>query len=312
MRVAVLISGRGSNMKALAQGAAGYEVVLVASNNPLAPGLAWARDQAIPTWAWDSRKIPKASWEEALDRSLEDHCVGTIALAGFMRILSPEFTRKWSGRIVNIHPSLLPKYKGLHTHARALAAGDTEAGCTVHVVTEGLDDGPVLGQLRVAILPGDDEAKLAARVLVAEHQLYSRTLAAFVSQPFDAAFLREKVRALALALPETEDRPSHGSPGWKVAGKSGKYFAYFSERHHGEEHIALLVKTSGPDELAALVERDPEGYYRPAYYGASGWVGIILDRPGVDWDSVAAWLERSWRSVAPARLTRMMQAAEEF
>ncbi len=182
MRVAVLISGRGSNMKALAQGAAGYEVVLVASNNPLAPGLAWARDQAIPTWAWDSRKIPKASWEEALDRSLEDHCVGTIALAGFMRILSPEFTRKWSGRIVNIHPSLLPKYRGLDTHRRAIEAGDTVSGCSVHLVTEELDSGEVLAQAEVPIVEGETESTLEARVLEAEHRLYPRALAEFVKR----------------------------------------------------------------------------------------------------------------------------------
>jgi formyltetrahydrofolate-dependent phosphoribosylglycinamide formyltransferase len=104
-----------------------------------------------------------------------------IALAGYMRILSPEFVSRWEGRMLNIHPSLLPKYKGLHTHDRAIAAGDTHGGCTVHLVTAELDDGPVLGQTPVAIIPGDTGDTLAARVLFAEHQLYSRVLAAYVT-----------------------------------------------------------------------------------------------------------------------------------
>ncbi|HWI77242.1 MAG TPA: phosphoribosylglycinamide formyltransferase [Sphingomicrobium sp.] len=181
-RVAVLISGRGSNMKAIVEQANGYEVVLVASNKPLAPGLAWARAQAIPTWTWDSRGVEKATWEAALQQSLEDHRIGTIALAGFMRILSPEFTRKWAGRILNIHPSLLPKYRGLDTHKRAIEAGDTVGGCSVHVVTEELDSGEILAQAEVPIIPNDSEAMLEARVLEAEHRLYPKALAEFVAQ----------------------------------------------------------------------------------------------------------------------------------
>lgn len=181
-RVAVLISGRGSNMRALAENADGYEVVLVASNAPLAAGLEWARDQAIPTWTWDSRGIEKSVWEKALRQALDDHRVGTIALAGFMRILSAEFTREWAGRIVNIHPSLLPKYRGLDTHSRAIAAGDRVSGCSVHLVTEELDAGDVLGQVEVPILPDDTEATLEARVLEAEHRLYPKALAEFVSR----------------------------------------------------------------------------------------------------------------------------------
>lgn len=180
-RVAVLISGRGSNMKALVERASGYEVVLVASNNPLAPGLEWARNQAIPTWTWDSRGIDKAAWEAALDQSLTDHRVGTIALAGFMRILTGEFTARWSGRIVNIHPSLLPKYRGLDTHARAIAAGDSVSGCSVHLVTEELDSGDVLAQFEVPVLPGDTAETLEARVLAAEHELYPKALSEFVA-----------------------------------------------------------------------------------------------------------------------------------
>lgn len=181
-RVAVLISGRGSNMKAIVEQANGYDVALVASNKPLAPGLAWARNQAIPTWTWDSRGIDKESWEAALDQSLKDHRIGTIALAGFMRILSPEFTREWSGRILNIHPSLLPKYRGLDTHRRAIEAGDEISGCSVHLVTEELDSGEILAQAEVPIMAGDTKAALEARVLEAEHRLYPRALAEFVAR----------------------------------------------------------------------------------------------------------------------------------
>jgi phosphoribosylglycinamide formyltransferase-1 len=181
-RVAVLISGRGSNLKALVEKANGYEVVLVASNKPLAPGLAWARERAIPTWTWDSRGMVKSAWEAALEQSLVDHRIGTIALAGFMRILSPEFTRRWSGRILNIHPSLLPKYRGLDTHKRAIEAGDAVSGCSVHLVTKELDSGDVLGQAEVPILKGDTESTLEARVLEMEHQLYPNTLAEFVAR----------------------------------------------------------------------------------------------------------------------------------
>jgi len=171
-RVAVLISGRGSNLRALVEHASCYEVVLVASNNPFSAGLDWARMQALlPTWTWDSKGVDTGEWHAALSRVLDDHRVGTIALAGFMRILSPAFVREWAGRIVNIHPSLLPKYRGLATHARALAAGDTVSGCSVHLVTEELDAGDVLGSAEVPILPDDDAASLEARVLEAEHKL---------------------------------------------------------------------------------------------------------------------------------------------
>lgn len=179
-RVAVLISGRGSNMKSLVEQADGYEVVLVASNKPLAPGLEWARDRAIPTWTWDSQGIDKAVWEGALDRSLTDHRIGTIALAGFMRILSPEFIARWSGRILNVHPSLLPKYRGLDTHRRAIEAGDQVGGCSVHLVTEEVDAGDVIATAEVPISAGDTAAELEARVLEAEHKLYPRALAGFI------------------------------------------------------------------------------------------------------------------------------------
>lgn len=179
-RVAVLISGRGSNMRALVERAAGYEVVLVASNKPEAPGLAWADRLDIPTWSLDSRGIDKPQWEAALDEVLAQHRVGTIALAGFMRLLSAEFTRRWAGRILNIHPSLLPKYRGLDTHKRALEAGDAVSGCSVHVVTDELDAGEVVAQAEVPILAGDNVETLEARVLEAEHGLYPEALARFI------------------------------------------------------------------------------------------------------------------------------------
>ena len=181
-RVAILISGRGSNMKALIERASGYEVVVVASNKPQAAGLDYARGIAgLPTWTWDSKGVPRDAFEAALDRALRDHRVGTVALAGFMRVLSGRFVEQWSGRIVNIHPSLLPKYPGLDTHARAISAGDTVAGCSVHVVTEEVDAGDVIAQAEVPIGPGDDAAALEQRVLEAEHRLYAQALAEFVN-----------------------------------------------------------------------------------------------------------------------------------
>lgn len=181
-RVAVLISGRGSNMKALVEKAQGYAVVLVASNKPQAAGLDWARERGLPTWTWDSRGIERERFDAALSRALEDHRIGTIALAGYMRLLSTAFVERWRGRIVNIHPSLLPKYRGLDTHNRALAAGDTASGCSVHLVTEELDAGEVLGSAEVPIEPGDDAASLEARILEAEHRLYPEMLAKFVQR----------------------------------------------------------------------------------------------------------------------------------
>ncbi len=176
-RVAVLISGRGSNLRQLVEQADSYAVVLVASDRPDAAGLAWAAERGIPTFTGDAKAFGKAAWEDALNAALARADVEAIALAGYMRLLSGSFVSRWRGRIVNIHPSLLPKYKGLDTHARALAAGDAEAGCSVHLVTEDLDAGTVLGQARVPILPGDTPETLAARVLAEEHRLYPRVLA---------------------------------------------------------------------------------------------------------------------------------------
>ena len=183
VRVGILISGRGSNMAALVEAARAddcpYRIVLVASDNPAAHGLTYAAEAGIATLAAPGKRTER---EAAFDRALRDAGVAVIALAGYMRLLSDDFVAKWRGRIVNIHPSLLPRHKGLDTHARAIAAGDAEAGCSVHVVTEELDAGEVLGQARVAIRPGDTPETLAARVLMEEHRLYPRVLADFVAR----------------------------------------------------------------------------------------------------------------------------------
>ena len=170
-RVGILISGRGSNMRALVENAATYDVALVASNKTDAPGLAWGRSRGLATWARDSKGVDREEFDRHLSDALNQHGIGTIALAGFMRILSPWFVNEWSGRIVNIHPSLLPKYRGLDTHSRALHAGDAVSGCSVHIVTEELDAGEVLGQAEVPIEADDTPSTLEQRVLAAEHLL---------------------------------------------------------------------------------------------------------------------------------------------
>lgn len=181
--VAVLISGAGSNMAALIDAGQApdspFKVVLVVSNNPDAGGLDIAAGKGVTTLAIDHRPFGKDrdGHEKRIDAALGDHGVEVVALAGYMRLLTPWLVGRWSGRMLNIHPSLLPKYPGLDTHARAIAAGDAEAGCTVHLVTEGVDEGPILAQSRVPILPDDTPATLAQRVLVAEHALYPRSLA---------------------------------------------------------------------------------------------------------------------------------------
>ena len=185
-RVAILISGGGSNMVALARSMTGdhpARPVLVLSNDPDAGGLARAREFGIPAVAVDHRPYgrDRAGFESALQLALAPHAPDIICLAGFMRILTPGFVAAWQGRMLNIHPSLLPLYPGLHTHARALANGDRDHGCTVHEVTAELDHGPILGQARVPVLPGDTPDSLAARVLVQEHLLYPAVLRRFAS-----------------------------------------------------------------------------------------------------------------------------------
>ena len=186
LRVAILISGGGSNMKALARSMRGDHPArpcLVLSNVPGAGGLAKAEGLGIATAVVDHRPFAgdRAAFEAALHRSLSDHAPDILCLAGFMRILTSDFVSGWEGRILNIHPSLLPRYKGLHTHARAIEAGDAEAGCTVHQVTDALDDGPILGQARVPLLPGDTPERLAERILPMEHALYPMVLRRFAS-----------------------------------------------------------------------------------------------------------------------------------
>jgi phosphoribosylglycinamide formyltransferase-1 len=184
IRVAILISGGGSNMRALCDSMTGdhpARPVMVASNDPAAPGLAHAAGRGIAVAAVDHRPFghDRAGFEAALLAALEPARPDILCLAGFMRILTPAFVARFAGRMLNIHPSLLPRYPGLHTHARALAHGDAEAGCTVHEVTADLDAGPILGQARVPVLPGDDAAALAARVLAMEHRLYPAVLRRF-------------------------------------------------------------------------------------------------------------------------------------
>ena len=170
-------------MMALVEAAdAPYAIALVASDKPEAPGLAWAAAHGIPTFAHSPKGIPKAEYETAIDAALSAANVEVVALAGYMRLLSDDFVARWRGRILNIHPSLLPRYKGLDTHARAIAAGDDVAGCSVHLVTEELDGGEILGQAEVHVLPGDTPDALAARVLAAEHRLYPQVLAEFCAR----------------------------------------------------------------------------------------------------------------------------------
>lgn len=185
-KVAILISGGGSNMVSLAKSMVGDHPgrpCLVLSNLPTAGGLQKAADMGIPTAVVDHRsfKGDREVFEEELISVIDAYAPDAIALAGFMRILTPKFITHYAGRMLNIHPSLLPKYKGLHTHQRAIEAGDAEGGCSVHEVTAELDDGPILGQARVPILPGDTPDDLAARVLVQEHRLYPAVLRRFLA-----------------------------------------------------------------------------------------------------------------------------------
>ncbi|MCF2514025.1 phosphoribosylglycinamide formyltransferase [Sphingomonas sp. G124] len=315
-RVAVLISGRGSNMAALIYAARAddcpYEVAVVASDKPDAPGLVLAEAEGVPIARLPSAK-DKTQFFAGLQSALEAAGVDLVALAGFMRIIPDDFLARWEGRIVNIHPSLLPRHKGLKPHQACLDAGERITGATVHLVTAELDSGETLGQVQVAVLPGDTPDTLAERVLVAEHQLYPRILGQYLGRTRDFDWISNKVGELALTLPESRYQTSHGSPGWKVGSQSSsKFFAIMWNRHHGEESVGVLVKCSGQDEMAQLIEAEPDLYFRPAYYGPSDWIGIRLDRPRVDWDHVMNWLQRSWQAMAPARLTKMIRIANEF
>ncbi|MXO58308.1 phosphoribosylglycinamide formyltransferase [Altererythrobacter salegens] len=312
-RVAVMISGSGTTMSSLLFQSrlpgCPYEIVLVASNVPEARGLQIAAAEGIATFAHPHKGLEREAHEAIMHDALKASGAEYIALAGYMRVLTESFVDKWAGRMVNTHPSLLPKFKGLHTHERAIEAGESHGGCSVHVVVPELDAGPLLGQVAVHILPDDTPETLGARVLMAEYQLYPRCLADYVSRESDPEWLAEKVRERALALPEADEVNSHGMPCFGIV--KGKKFAYVSLDHHGDGKTALLVKISGPDEQAQLIDMDEERYYRPAYFG-DGWVGIRLDLGDTDWDGIAEWLHRSWRSVAPKRLTALIDAAEAF
>jgi formyltetrahydrofolate-dependent phosphoribosylglycinamide formyltransferase len=185
-RVAILISGRGSNMAALIKAAKApdypAEIALVISNRADAPGLDIARSLGVVARAIPGKPFgqDREAHEKAIDAALAAEQIHVVCLAGYMRLLTPYFVGRWAGRMLNIHPSLLPAYPGLDTHARVLAAGETTHGCTVHLVTETMDEGPILAQAEVLVLPGDTEDALAARVLAREHAIYPAALAAFV------------------------------------------------------------------------------------------------------------------------------------
>jgi len=184
--IVVLISGTGSNLQAIAaqvaNGTLPVEIRAVISDKPEARGLAWAAAQGIPTVTLLPRDYPdRAAFDRALADAVARFAPGLVVLAGFMRILGDDFVDRYAGRLVNIHPSLLPKYRGLHTHRRALEAGDREHGATVPFVTRELDGGPVVLQARVPVRDGDDEATLAARVLEQEHMIYPECIGWFAA-----------------------------------------------------------------------------------------------------------------------------------
>ena len=203
-RVAILASGRGSNMAALLDAAAHpafpARIALVLSNEPGAPALAHAADAGVPALAVPHRPFgrDREAHERAMDATLAEHGTDLVCLAGYMRLLTPWFVERWAGRMLNIHPSLLPAFPGLHTHERALAAGCRVHGCTVHLVTPVMDEGPILAQAAIPVLPGDTADTLAARVLAQEHRLYPAALATFIT---GEATLPEPGAALLNPLP---------------------------------------------------------------------------------------------------------------
>lgn len=186
VRVGVLVSGRGTNMVALSEykrrEARSYDIALVASNVPEARGLVVAKRLGIPTWSRSHKGMEREEFDHLLDLALRERDVEVVALAGYMRLLSPEFIRAREGRILNIHPSLLPAYRGLDTHRRALEAGEIWVGCSVHLVTEELDGGPVLAQAKVRVRERETPEMLAERVLREEHRLYPETLDRFCAR----------------------------------------------------------------------------------------------------------------------------------
>lgn len=187
IKTAILISGGGSNMESLVRAtkARGFpaKTVLVICNRPKAGGIERAKRLGVPFVVIDHKKFStREKFERAMDNALHESNVELICNAGFMRILTPWFVKRWLGKQINIHPSLLPKYKGLHTHQRAIDAGDTEHGCTIHYVSEGMDEGEIIAQARIPLLPTDTPETLAARVLIEEHKLYPKVLKQIASK----------------------------------------------------------------------------------------------------------------------------------
>ncbi|MBV8466565.1 MAG: phosphoribosylglycinamide formyltransferase [Burkholderiales bacterium] len=193
--IVILISGRGSNMQAIVEAAIpGARIAAVISNRPDAAGLAWAAERGIATVALDHKQYAsREAFDEALAAAIDSHDAHLVVLAGFMRILTPAFTQRYEGRMLNIHPSLLPAFTGLHTHQRAIEAGCKLAGCTVHFVTAELDHGPIAAQAAVPVLDDDTEATLSARVLVEEHRLYPAVVKAFVEDRIRIEGLRVSI-----------------------------------------------------------------------------------------------------------------------
>jgi phosphoribosylglycinamide formyltransferase 1 len=312
-RVAVLISGKGSNLAALIfasrQSQCPYEIVLVGSNKTDAAGLMIAEAEGLPVFAHSHKGLTRHEHDMIMHEAIMKSGADYVVLAGYMRILSTEFVTLWQDRMLNIHPSILPKYKGLDTHEQALALGDSHAGCTVHVVTSELDGGPILGQTQVAILPSDTAETLAARVLIAEHHLYPNVLSAYVERAKGPEYLAQKVREFAMAQPEADEVLSHGMPCFGIIG--GKKFAYVANNHHNDGRTCLLVKISGVEEQSMLIESDEDRYYRPPYFGDS-WIGIRIDTGDTDWAHIGEWITKSWAIVAPKKLMKMQDVAGEF
>ncbi|MDR3515703.1 MAG: phosphoribosylglycinamide formyltransferase [Azospirillaceae bacterium] len=213
LKAGVLISGRGSNLQALIDACAvpGFpaEIALVIANKADAYGLQRAQQANIPSAVISHRDYPdKQRFEQAIDAAFRDAGVGLVCLAGFMRLLSPWFVDRWYDRLINIHPSLLPAFKGLDTHARALAAGVRIAGCTVHLVRSAVDEGPIIAQAAVPVLPGDDETALAARILESEHRLYPLALRLFAEDRLQVVEGRVEIRGMIAAGPALINPPA--------------------------------------------------------------------------------------------------------
>ncbi len=299
-----MLSGNGTTMSSLLFHSrlpgCPYEIVLVASNQPEARGLKIAAAEGIATFAHSHKGMDREAHEALIDAALREAGAEYIALCGYMRVLTAGFVDGWAGRMLNTHPSLLPKYKGLHTHERAIEAGDSARrllGARGHR----------RARRRAAARPGGG-AHPARRH--ARHAVGARADGRVPALPADARRLRRAREVARVArprkcasarsrCPRPTEVGSHGMPCFGI--EKGKKFAYVSLDHHGDGKTGLLVKISGPDEQAQLIDMDEERYYRPAYFG-DGWVGIRLDLGDTDWDAIGEWLRRSWQPVAPRRL----------